>query len=42
MSVSPAVNGGPGGVSSDDLSGATSGEEHLERDEMDPDKKGAK
>lgn len=30
------------GVSSDDLSGATSGEEHLERDGKDPDKKGAK
>ena len=30
------------GVSSDALSGAASGEEHLERDEKDPDRTGAK
>lgn len=30
------------GVSSDDLSGATSGDDPLERDEVDPEKKGAK
>ena len=30
------------GVSSDDLRGATAGEEHLERDERDPEKKGPK
>lgn len=30
------------GVSSDDLSGATAGEESLERDEVDPERKGAR
>lgn len=30
------------GVSSDDLSGATAGEESLERDEADPERKGAR